>query len=157
MKKENLDDFIKSEIYRLEIKQKLELVALKNQLHTTFDKLKPINLLKDTITEVSKSAELKHHLLTNAVGLLTGFISKRLVIGETSNPIKNLFGTVLEFVIANVVAKNSDNIIISVEKILQLFFGKQQDNKSHSSTNWFSYSDYRLIINWVSYYASPLY
>lgn len=135
MKKENLDDFIKSEIYRLEIKQKLELVALKNQLHATFDKLKPINLLKDTITEVSESAELKHHLLNSAIGLLTGFISKKLVIGETSNPIKNLLGTVLEFVIANVVAKNSDNIITSVEKILQLFFGKQQDNKIHSSTN----------------------
>lgn len=129
MKKENLDDFIKSEIYRLEIKQSLELTLLKTQLNTTFDKLKPINLLKDTITEVTESSELKNHLLNNVMGLLTGFISKKLMIGTTSNPIKNILGTLIEFVIANVVAKNSERIIEKGEKLLHLFFGKQQDEK----------------------------
>lgn len=135
MKKENLNDFLRSKIYRLEMKQRLELALLKNQLHITFEKLKPVNLLKDTITEVSKSPELKNHLLTNGIGLLTGFISKKLMVGNTTSPFKNILGTVIEFVVANVVAKNSERILEKSEKFLQLFFGKLKEEKDSQVTN----------------------
>lgn len=135
MEKVNLDDFVKAEIYRLELKQKLELASLKSQLHTTFEQLKPINLLKQTFTEVSESPEIKSQLLNSGIGLLTGYLSKKLMIGNTSNPIKNILGTIVEFIIANVVAKYSESILENSENILQLFLGKVKDVPNSSSAN----------------------
>lgn len=135
MEKENLDDFVKAEIYRLELKQKLELASLKSQLHTTFEQLKPLNLLKQTFTEVSESPEIKSQLLNSGIGLLTGYLSKKLMIGNTSNPIKNILGTIVEFIIANVVAKYSESILENGENILQLFLGKVKDVPNSSSAN----------------------
>ncbi|MFY7888006.1 MAG: hypothetical protein ACOVOW_03810 [Spirosomataceae bacterium] len=135
MEKVNLDDFVKAEIYRLELKQKLELASLKSQLHTTFEQLKPLNLLKQTFTEVSESPEIKSQLLNSGIGLLTGYLSKKLMIGNTSNPIKNILGTIVEFIIANVVAKYSESILENGENILQLFLGKVKDVPNSSSAN----------------------
>ena len=135
MEKVNLDDFVKAEIYRLELKQKLELASLKSQLHTTFEQLKPLNLLKQTFTEVSESPEIKSQLLNSGIGLLTGYLSKKLMIGNTSNPIKNILGTIVEFIIANVVAKYSESILENGENILQLFLGKLKDVPNNSSEN----------------------
>ena len=135
MEKENLDDFVKAEIYRLELKQKLELASLKSQLHTTFEQLKPLNLLKQTFTEVSESPEIKSQLLNSGIGLLTGYLSKKLMIGNTSNPIKNILGTIVEFIIANVVAKYSESILENGENILQLFLGKVKDVPNSSGAN----------------------
>ena len=135
MEKVNLDDFVKAEIYRLELKQKLELASLKSQLHTTFEQLKPLNLLKQTFTEVSESPEIKSQLLNSGIGLLTGYLSKKLMIGNTSNPIKNILGTIVEFIIANLVAKYSESILENGENILQLFLGKVKDVPNSSSAN----------------------
>lgn len=135
MEKVNLDDFVKAEIYRLELKQKLELASLKSQLHTTFEQLKPLNLLKQTFTEVSESPEIKSQLLNSGIGLLTGYLSKKLMIGNTSNPIKNILGTIVEFIIANVVAKYSESILENGENILQLFLGKVKDVPNSSGAN----------------------
>lgn len=135
MEKVNLDDFVKAEIYRLKLKQKLELASLKSQLHTTFEQLKPINLLKQTFSEVSESPEMKSQLLNSGIGLLTGYLSKKLMIGNTSNPIKNILGTIVEFIIANVVAKYSESILENGENILQLFLGKVKDVPNSSGAN----------------------
>jgi hypothetical protein len=127
MKMESQSDQIKSEISRLKNVQKAELALLKNQFHTTFEKLKPINLLKETFKEVSDSPDLKSNLLNSAIGLSTGFISKKLMIGNTSNPIKKVLGTVVEFAIANAVTKNSEKIISVGETLFQLIFRRKKE------------------------------
>jgi hypothetical protein len=134
MKKISQSDNIKSEISRLKNSQKAELALLKIQFHTTFENLKPINLLKETFKEVGESPDLKSNLLNGAIGLSTGFISKKLMIGNTSNPIKKLLGTVVEFAIANVVAKNSEKIIATGETLFQLIFKRNKNQKRDLQT-----------------------
>ncbi len=129
MKKGNQSELIKSQIWFLKTKQKEELASLKNQLHITFESFKPINLLKETFKEVGESPDLKSNLLNSAIGLSTGFISKKLMVGKTSNPIKNIIGTVVEFAIANVVTKNSEKIISTGETLFQLIFKRKKDKK----------------------------
>ncbi len=129
MKKISQSSLIKGEIWLLKNRQKEELILLKNQFHTVFEGLKPINLLKETFKEVGESPDLKSTLLNSAIGLSTGIISKKLMIGKTSNPFKNLLGTVVEFAIANVVAKNSEKIISTGETLFQLIFRRNKDEK----------------------------
>jgi hypothetical protein len=56
------------------------------------------------------------------------------MIGNTSNPIKNLLGTVVEFAVANVVAKNSEKIIAIGETLFQLIFRRNKNQKRDLQT-----------------------
>jgi len=97
-------------INRLQIRRSHELALLKDQFHVTYESLKPINLIKHTFKEVSGSTEIKDGLLSSVIGLTTGYLTKAIIIGSSANPIKKIFGTLLQFAVASLVARNSDSI-----------------------------------------------
>ena len=105
MRKKNETLVLNEKIIFLQCKQADELVILKEQFHSIYENLKPINLLKNTLQNITSSPDIKSILLNSAIGITTGFLSKKILIGSSSNPIKKLLGNVLEFTIASVVAK----------------------------------------------------
>ena len=118
MKNTNETDKLNEAIYLLEKKQNQELILLKEQFHVTYDSLKPINLIKSAFKEVTTSPIIKDNLLNNAIGLTTGYLSKKVLVGSTHNPFKNVFGTLLQFAIGNVVAKHSDKLVATGSSML---------------------------------------
>ncbi len=124
----NETDALNEAIMALHEKRVKELGLLKEQLHTTYESLKPINIIKSTFNEVTQSTELKNNLFDNAIGLATGFVSKKIWVGGSHNPIRRLFGTLIQFAIANVVSKNSDSIKSTGEHLLHRFL--KRINKS---------------------------
>jgi hypothetical protein len=42
--------------------------------------------------------------------MTTGYITKKVLLGSTHNPIKRILGTVLQFVITNIVTKQSEKV-----------------------------------------------
>ena len=62
----------------LQSKQAGELALLKEQFYCTYESLKPINLIKNTIHELTESPDIKTNLLNSAIGLTTGFLSKKI-------------------------------------------------------------------------------
>ncbi|HEY6142065.1 MAG TPA: hypothetical protein VIV55_01375 [Flavobacterium sp.] len=110
MKKPNETDALNELILRQEQQYDTDLRLLREQFQIAYESLKPINLIKDIVHEVTTTPEIKNNLLSNAIGLATGFISKKLLIDTSHNPIKKVLGTVLQFVIGNVVSKHSDGI-----------------------------------------------
>jgi hypothetical protein len=105
MKNINESIGLNEKIEMLQYRQAEELVMLKEQFYCVYESIKPINLIKNTLQEVTSSPDIKNNLVNSAIGLTTGFLSKKIWEGATSNPIKKLVGTFLEFAIANVVAK----------------------------------------------------
>ena len=101
---------LKMAVQELEMRQASEEGELKDQFHATLESFKPINLLKNTFREVSTSPDLKKDLVNTVIGLTTGFIGKKLLVGSTPNPIKKLLGVVLQFGISNMVAKHPERI-----------------------------------------------
>lgn len=114
---------LKEKIALLENRQAIELYTLREQIHVTYESLKPLNLLKNTIEEVSSSSDLKDNILNNVIGLTTGYISKKVLIGSTHNPIKRLAGMLLQFTIGKVAAKHSDTIKAIGEVAFRRIFG----------------------------------
>jgi hypothetical protein len=108
MKNSTEVDELKNKIALLYLQQERDLLLLKEQFCNTCENLKPINLIKNTFKEVVASPSIKNTLVKNAIGLATGYLSKKLLIGSSHNPIKKVLGTVLEFVVANVVANSVD-------------------------------------------------
>jgi hypothetical protein len=110
MKKTNQTDLLNQTIIYLENKQALELYALKEQFELTYESLKPLNILKNAFTEMTTSPNIKGNIINNVVGMATGYLTKKVLVGSTHNPIKRILGTLLQFVITNVATKHSDTL-----------------------------------------------
>lgn len=107
MKKINETDLLDQTILSLKLKQAEEFDSLKNQFHATYESIKPINLIKNAFSTLTDSPVIKNNILNNVIGLSTGYLSKKLILGSSHNPIKRVLGTLLQFVITNVVSKHS--------------------------------------------------
>ena len=111
MKKINQTDILKETILLMKMKQADELVQLKVQYHYTLESLKPLNLIKKVFGLVATSPEIKGNILSNVLGMTTGYLTKRVLLGGTHNPIKRILGTILQFAITNIVTKQSEKKI----------------------------------------------
>jgi len=118
-------------IYRLQIRRSEELALLRDQFHITYDSLRPINLIKHTLKEVSSSTEIKEGLLNDVIGLATGYLTKAILVGSSANPVKKIFGTLLQFAVATLVTRNSDSIK-SVGKVVlnKLFKTRNEEDQN---------------------------
>jgi len=102
---------LKAAIYQLEQKQIAQKEALVDTFHETYESLKPLNIIKNEFKRVVGSSETKHNLLNAAIGLGTGFLTKKLFLGGSTNIFKKLFGTAIEVGVAKLVSGNADKII----------------------------------------------
>lgn len=105
----NETDALSEKIAELSEKRDRELVLLKKQFSVATESLNPINLIKSTFHEVTSSPEVRNDFLGSAVGLGTGFLSRKIMFGSSHNPVKRLLGTVMQFAITNVVSKHADD------------------------------------------------
>jgi hypothetical protein len=101
---------IKQLILQLENQQAIELKELRQQLHLTFESIKPINLVKNTFKEVVASEELTDNIVNTSVGLAAGYVSKTLFEKASHSPFRKLMGTALLFGVTNLVAKNPHTV-----------------------------------------------
>ncbi|MBG6111594.1 hypothetical protein H4V97_000631 [Flavobacterium sp. CG_23.5] len=109
MKKTNETDTLNETISLLEYRQAYELRILKEQFELTYDSLKPLNLIKSAFSEMTTSSELKGNLINNVIGISTGYLTKKLLVGSTHNPFKRILGTAIQFAITNLVTKNKEH------------------------------------------------
>jgi len=101
---------LKSTIQQLEYKQANELLLLKRQFHITYEGLKPANLIKSTFHELTTGPEFKGNILNATLSVAAGYLSKKVAIGSTHNPLKQILGTILQLGVTSVVSKNADGI-----------------------------------------------
>ncbi len=137
MKPKNPTDTLKENIMYLQGKQAVELKLMKEQFHTTYESLKPINLIKGTFNEVVESPQIKSNIVNNAIGLTTGYLSKIVLFGASRNPLTKIMGTLLQFAVTNIAAKHSDTIKSAGEIIVHriLKFRKDSKKEFHNNSN----------------------
>lgn len=73
----NERDKLNEAIIVLQVKRKEERMLLREQLHIIYESIKPINLIKNTLKDISSSSEIKSKILDNAIGIGTGYLSKK--------------------------------------------------------------------------------
>lgn len=119
MKIYNKTDALDELIVLLKKKQAIELQSLKDQFHYTYESLKPVNLIKKTFHDVASSAEIREELITNAIGLASGYLTKKVIVGTSENPFRKILGLFLQFAIATFVTKHSETIKAAGDNILE--------------------------------------
>jgi hypothetical protein len=101
---------LKDAIQLLEVEQAVKRQLLNEQLRITFESLKPVNILKSTFKDIISSPSLPGNILNATIGLASGYLTKKIAVGFSSNIFRKLFGNVLQLGVTNVVAKNPDTI-----------------------------------------------
>jgi hypothetical protein len=135
MKNKNETDTLNDALILLQNKRAHELTLLKAQWHTTYESLKPINLIKSSFLKASSSLEVKNNVFSNALSLGIGFLTKKILVGNSHNPFKRLIGTILQFAVANVVSKHSDSINSTGVNLVQRFLKYRKESKKEFHGN----------------------
>lgn len=126
-------DDLKEAIFLLKKKQKIELKLLKEQVDTVKESLKPVNLIKSIIHQVTTAPDIKGNIIGSIIGLASGFVSKKAFVGGSHNPITKILGSLLQMGVTNVASKNSDTIKSIGEKVIQFVFKKSDKDKLKNS------------------------
>jgi hypothetical protein len=101
---------LKNAIQLLEVEHARQGQLLQEQFHLTYESLKPINIIKSTVKDIASSPYLMDNLLGSVMGLATGYLSKKIVVGASNNIFRKFFGSILQFGVTNLVAQHSDAI-----------------------------------------------
>jgi hypothetical protein len=117
---------LKNEILFLEADQAIKGQHLKEQFFITYESFKPGNFFKGSMNDIVSSPYLIENILGSLIGLATGFISKKLIVGKSGNIAKKLLGSTLQFVITNIFTQRPDLINSLGQFIVQKISRKKE-------------------------------
>ncbi|MCW2119996.1 hypothetical protein [Flavobacterium sp. 7A] len=84
-------------ITRLELQKAIQLRELKKQLTLTYESVKPLNILKESLTDLKHMPEVKENLVETALSFAGGYFSKKLVMGKSNSLFKKIMGYALQY------------------------------------------------------------
>lgn len=123
---------LKNAIQLLEVDQAHEEQLFKEQFLLIVESIKPINLLKSTFHDVASTPHLMNNLLGTTMGMGTGYLSKKIIVGGSSNIIRKVFGSILQFGITRIVAHHPETIKSIGQFVFQKFLHKKKESVSET-------------------------
>jgi len=119
---------LKDAIQKLESDRVVQVYLLKEEFENAYDSINPLNLIKEN----SPSTQfLGNNLISTSVGLATGYLIKKWIIGKSDNPIRTMLGSAVQIGAINLVAKYQGAIEIVGRTLLQLLLHKEK--KKHDA------------------------
>jgi len=117
---------LKLAIREKQFEQEIQGKLLKEQFFGTFESLKPINMIKNTLSEITSSPYLIDNMLGAITGLVSGFISKKIAVGTSHNLFRKIMGSFLQFGVTNLVAQHPETVKTIGQFIIEKIFHKKE-------------------------------
>jgi len=124
MKNINSAAELKLAIQAKQLEHAIEGELLKEQLSIAFESLKPINLIKDTLSEITSSPYLIENMVGAVTGMIGGYISKKIAVGTSHNIFRKIGGSLLQFGVTNLVAQHPEVLKNFGQMIIEKIFHK---------------------------------
>ena len=118
---------LRDSIQNLEIRQAYEEQILREQFILTYEQLKPVNLLKSSFKNFISAPPMADNMIGTAMGLLTGYLSRKIVVGTSANVIRKLFGLLLQLGVTNTIEQHPDAIKSTGRIIFNYFLNKKRE------------------------------
>lgn len=116
---------LKSAIQILEVEQNARERLLKEQVQLTYESLKPVNIIRNTLREVFTPAYVNENLAGTALGLVSGLLLKKYFVGSSGSYIKKIVGKVIQYGITKLTAGKTEGITTAGFSILSRFLQKR--------------------------------
>ena len=113
---------LKEKIHLLEEKRAGRMIDLKIQFKKTIENLKPINLIEDVF-----SSTIKNNVLVSAIGITSGYLTKKAIVGSSKNPFLKLLGALAGRGIANIMSKHPEEVRSIGAKFFHSLLGKKDE------------------------------
>jgi hypothetical protein len=111
--------------------------AQKNDIEETYksvsEKLKPMNIVKNGFKSTF-SGEHKGDVVNALIGLGSGFLGRKLILGKTNGVVGKTIGKAIQWGMAGLVSKNADKIKEKASEIIDKLFRKNKPNTNHIPT-----------------------
>ena len=124
---------LKIAIQSLEFQRDVQGELLKEQFYVTFESLKPANMIKTTLHEITSSPYLIDNMLGAITGIVSGYISKKIAVGTSHSVIRKVMGSVLQFSITNLVAQHPDILKVAGNFLINKIFQKKEDTRTEDN------------------------
>jgi len=131
---------LKDAIQLLEAEQTAASQLLKEQFAITYKSFKSVNFLVGLFNKITKSPNLTRNILGTTMGLATGYLSKKLVVGASVNIFRKLLGAALQLGVTSIVARHPDAPKTFGRFVLQYFLHRKSirsKNKESESSQDF--------------------
>lgn len=103
MKNLNQIEQLDLRILALKQQQREDFQDIKTEFHGIINSLTPSNLIKQAVRNVAN----KETLLSIITGLVGGYLTKKVVEGNSESPMRKTISNVLQFVVTTLVSKFS--------------------------------------------------
>lgn len=107
------DKSLSEAIIALEQQQKSDFNLLKEHFDFTVDSLNPKNIIKEKFQDLTSSPTFKSRILKYGIGLVTGFITKKAIVGKHPGVFKSILGIAAQTAISGLIMKSPDLLKIS--------------------------------------------
>ena len=118
---------LKIAIQTLEFERDVQGQILKEQFFVTFESLKPVNLIKNTLQEITSSPYLIDNMFGAIMGMVSGYVSKKIAVGTSHNLLRKIVGSVLQFSVTNLVAQHPDILKAAGDFLIHKIFHKNEN------------------------------
>jgi hypothetical protein len=119
---------LKATIHLKEIQLEADKIVLREQLQLTMNSLKPMNLIKSTFKTAVNSPDLMDGVINTALGLATGYLSKTIFVGASSNMVRKVLGSAVQLGVTSLVGQNITSIKSFGHHLLNKFLPKKKIN-----------------------------
>lgn len=133
MKREDPIDLLKQAIKIKEMEHVLAGISLKTDMNAIYESVKPINILKSTLKSLSGTPGIKAVILDATLGAATGYLSKKMIVRTSHNPLVKIVGSIFQFGISAFVTKNPGAIKLAGGYILRRMFQKKESVKEKTT------------------------
>jgi hypothetical protein len=120
---------LKNAIQFLEAEQSRKAQLLKEQFFLVYENLKPVNLLRKALQDLSSSPLLIDNIFSSATGLASGYLSKKLYVGSSGNLFRKLIGSIIQLGVTMAISRRPD-LIKSVGKFILQFILRRNETNS---------------------------
>lgn len=94
-------------IAHLELEKKIKGQELLLQLTKTYESIKPINILKQSLEDFKESSEVQTSLLQTVLSVTGGYLTKKIVIGKSNSVFKKIFGFGIQYIMTKYLSSKS--------------------------------------------------
>jgi hypothetical protein len=121
---------LRETIQWLEAEKVQQGTQLKEQFRNSYENLKPMNVLKETLRDVVKSPSAMEDIFVPLLGLGTGYLTKRIVVGKSEDPDRVVIAEVLGKSVTALIAQHPTEIAFAGRFLARFLFGKRRRKSS---------------------------
>jgi len=106
-------------IAELEAKQHVQGALVKEQFQVVRQQLQPVTLVKTLVNDLFTSPEVRTGVIDYAIGITSGVLAKKVVVGHSHNLVTELVGSAVQLIVTREVSHHPEVIKTMGKSILQ--------------------------------------